>query len=204
MPINNEAELVINYEKFWRGFEDFHKPMVQLPVNPVRELFIMDDLVFDDEYGAEHHGRTQEYIKKLQESYPFLLAGSRHFAQRAIAGGYGEDFINIEDDTDYDLFIEHNENVCSWLGSEGFAKLQMEKYGGRYTKALFTHPDHPLLQITTRLRADAYKKVIDEMPVVNYREYGWKRGPNKLTKEQIQEHFEAYTDWAVKEIDKVQ
>lgn len=202
----------VDYELLRGYFEKMHKPLFPIAVNPVKQIFIMDDYDGDDLdepldddfdlYGAKHHERTQEYIKELQEDYPFQLAGSRYFAQRAIAEGRGEKYINIEDDTDYDLFIEHGENVCIWLVSKGFEQIQMEQYGGKYTKALLTHPDYPLIQITTRLRADAYKKAIDTMPVHIYREYGWKRGPNNLTRELIQEHFENWTDWAVIEIDQ--
>lgn len=233
MPANDNQGKRVNvwYEKIKKLLGEQNRPyFYHLNVNPVADIIkpvhvqgvnqaewrdvrqddppqpILKRVIEVEEgpYRPDENERTEAFIKELQEQYPSLhLAGSRWFERRDQEENHGAYHITTNHDTDYDLFIEATENGDTWLKSQGFDQIDWKHYNDEYSKALWVHEDYPLIQITTRWRADAYKWAITNMDLPSYKLFGWKSSPVKPTKERIQKLFKDWTRQGIRVIDGV-
>lgn len=135
-----------------------------------------------------------EYHKEIPNSnllqasaYNFYLGGSRRMHLLHAKNKEHQVFINSK--TDYDLYVTYSEEVACFLSSLGYKALSGE----------YDDPDTEVVSIVSKgntqiiLRRDAvfYRLVFEYIPVKYYIDYLWKSGPNKPSRKQITETFNA-------------
>jgi hypothetical protein len=97
--------------------------------------------------------------------------------------------IAIDDSTDWDFYVsaDQGEIISTLINDFGMAQSPRDKnelypYDILTTNILYTAG----VQIVVRSDCDIYTKVLEQIPGDFYRDFLWKSGPNKPSKEQIQ------------------
>lgn len=130
-------------------------------------------------------------ILQLSRTYEVHLGGSRSMAARELV--YGENPVNINDDTDYDFYVTHTDELLDTL----------MKWGWVYTGTNAQYYDSEALHILEKenhqivLRKDAvfYHRVFTQIPVWFYHDYLWKRNPY-VDRNKIQDIIEVLFEMA--------
>ena len=121
--------------------------------------------------------------KDILESGLFQLAGSRYMANK-----YPE-IIQVTESTDWDFYCDvSNVVLLNWLASNGVYQVRERNVYpfDALADSIFIGSD---FQVIVRTDAEKYKKVIDLIDPEFYRDYLWKSGKNKTSRDQIQAIF---------------
>lgn len=136
---------------------------------------------------------TVNFIKKIGA----IPCGSRFFAKRF------PECVFIKDNTDHDYFIQYDEQLYNVLKEDGFLSIHRkdvymtpEILVGESVKYPFDDDCMAILngsncQLIMRNDAVMYSDVIHSISGEFYRDYIWKSGENKPSKQQIHNIFNA-------------
>lgn len=135
---------------------------------------------------------TVNFIKKIGA----IPCGSRFFAKRF------PECVFIKDNTDHDYFIQYNEQLYNELKEEGFngvhrndvyipQVIQDESVKYPFDDDCMAILNGSNCQLIMRNDAVMYSDVIHSISGEFYRDYIWKSGENKPSKQQIHSIFNA-------------
>lgn len=141
----------------------------------------MSQVLLNSIENPSEHTMTMIDISGLE------LCGSRYFAAKYPA------WIQIKEDTDWDYFFDSSRtDIHDRLLASGFIAV-IAVIAGPYTfdhlvHTIYTHPEKNV-QVIARREPRVYRGVIETMAPQFYRDYLWKSGPMKPTRDQIQAIF---------------